>query len=671
MTLFGELSLWVAVLMAAWSTMVSFAGGVQRNARLAASGARAVYATLAFLILAALGLFSALLRSDFTLAYVASQTSANLPTPYKFGAFWAGQSGSLLVWSLALAACAAAAVWSTRRHRPELAPYVAGTLSAMTLLILLISAFGSYPYERLAWPVPDGQGMLPRLQHPSTLFHSPNLYVGFGAAAVPFALAVAAVVTRRLDAEWLGAMRRWALLSWCFLTIGLLVGVWWGYAVVGWVPVWEWHPAASAAVLPWLTGTAFLHSVTVQEKRGMLRTWSVTLVIATFLLTVVGALGTSAASVASVPSLPKSAGYWLAAGLVAGIGVSAYLVHTRLRELEPPARLERQVSREGGLLLGSLLLAAAAGAVYVDSLLPSFGRAVGNETPGAGPFQPGVSVALVIAIVALMGVGPLIGWRRSSSSTLRRQLGASGVAGAVAGVLLFALGMRDGYALLTYMLCTFVAGTIVQVLARGVVARRAIHGGGRAAALVQPVTEDRQRYGGSIAHLGIVVLAAALAGQPFRRAFDVSLSPGETFTTTDPFGQEWSFSSNGVSRFQQLNRHVTAVAVRAARSGRGPNLITTETRQYFDRRGVPTYEPVTAAGILGTWRQDVFVVLAGVRGDERADLRVTFNPLVRWVWVGGAIVVIGGLVVLWPRTAPRRLERSRAVATHEPAVRER
>jgi cytochrome c-type biogenesis protein CcmF len=670
MTSLGEFALWVAVLMAAWSTMVSFAGGVQRNGSLAASGARAVYATLAFLMLSALGLVSALLRSDFTLAYVASHTSANLPTPYKLGGLWAGQSGSLLLWSLALAACAALAVWSTRRRRPELAPYVAATLSAVTLLILLVSAFGSNPYERLAFPLADGRGMLPRLQHPGMLVHSPMLYLGFSAAAVPFAFAVGAIITGRPDARWSGDARRWALLSWCVLTIGLLLGMWWRYREFGSgsYPVWSY--AESAALPSWLCGTAFLHSVTVQENRGMLRMWSMMLVLATFLLSIIGALLTSAGSIGSVFSLTRPAGYWFAALLIAGVGAFAYLVRTRIRDLEPPARLERQMSREASLLLGSLLLVGIAVPMLAGLFVPSPSGADGSAPTSAAPFRLRLVVPFLLTLLALMGMGPLIPWGRSSMSTLRRRLAAPVAAAAVAGLLLFGLGMRVGSALAVYLLAVFVLGTIVQEFANGVAARRAIRGEGRTMALMRLLTESRRPYGGYIAHVGIVVVIAALAGLSFRKAFDVSLSPGETFTATDPFGREWSFSSNGVSRFQQLNRHVTAVAVQAARKGRGPNLITTETRQHFDRRGVPTHEPSNDAGILGTWRQDVFVVLAGVAGDERADLRITFNPLVRWVWLGGAIMVIGGLIVGWPEAEQRRREPGGSVGQHGPAMRE-
>ena len=658
MTLVGELSLWVAVLMAAWGTIVSFAGGALRNRSLVLSGERAVHATLAFVLLASIGLWSALLRSDFSFKYVASYTSANLPTAYKISALWAGQSGSLLFWTLILAMYAAIAVSLNRNRLRELAPYVAGTLSAVTLFFLLVTAFGSNPYERLSWLPPDGRGMNPQLQNPGMALHPPNLYLGYVATAVPFAFAVAALVTRRLNAEWLGAVRRWALLSWVFLTVGILLGMWWAYVELGWGGYWAWDPVENASLLPWLTGTAFLHSVMVQEKRGMLRKWNVTLVIATFLLAVFGTFITRSGIVSSVHSFAQSSvGYWFAGFLAIGIVASAYLVATRLPDLRATANLESVVSREASFLFNNLLLVGIAFSVLWGTLFPIISEAVrGTRITVGAPFFNQVNVPLGLALLALTGIGPLIAWRRASVVNLRRQFTGSAVAGVVAGTLLYALGMRDGYALMAYVLGAFVMGTVAQEFAKGVRARRVMYGESAAAALVQLVARNRRRYGGYIVHVGIVVLFAAFAGLAFKKELDVSLLPGETFATTDPYGQSWTFSSNGVSRYDQLNRQVIAVALSATSGERRAGLITSEKRQYVDSRGAPTFEPSTEAGILEMWRQDVYVVLAGVSAGETAEVRINFNPLVRWVWLGGFIMIIGGLIVMWPQAERRRRE---------------
>ncbi|MGI8843414.1 MAG: heme lyase CcmF/NrfE family subunit [Gemmatimonadaceae bacterium] len=671
MTLVGELSLWVALLMAAWGTTVSFAGGALRNRSLVLSGERAVHATLAFVVVASIGLWSALLRSDFSFKYVASYTSANLPAAYKISAFWAGQSGSLLFWTLILAMYAATAVRLNRNRLPELAPYVAGTLSAVTLFFLLVTAFGSNPYERLSWLPPDGRGMNPQLQNPGMALHPPSLYLGYVATTVPFAFAVAALITRRLDAKWLGAVRRWALLSWVFLTTGILLGMWWAYVELGWGGYWAWDPVENASLLPWLTGTAFLHSVMVQEKRGMLRKWNVTLVMATFLLAVFGTFITRSGIVSSVHSFAQSSvGYWFAGFLVMGIVASAYLVTTRLPDLKATAHLESVVSREASFLFNNLLLVGIAFSVLWGTLFPIISEAVrGIRITVGAPFFNQVNVPLGLALLALAGIGPLIAWRRASIANLRRQFTGSAVVGVVAGTLLFALGMRDGYALAAYVLGAFVLGTVAQEFARGVRARRVMYGESTGGALVQLVARNRRRYGGYIVHVGIVVLFAAFAGLAFKKEFNVSLAPGGTFSATDPYGRRWTFTSNGVSSYDQLNRQVVAVALSATSGERRAGLITSEKRQHVDSRGASTFEPSTEVGILETWRQDVYVVLAGVSAGETAALRISFNPLVRWVWLGGVIMIIGGLIVMWPQAERRRAESSyRAVLSPQAAA---
>lgn len=401
----------------------------------------------------------------------------------------------------------------------------------------------------------------------------------------------------------------------------------------------------------------------------MLRKWNVTLVIATFLLAVFGTFITRSGIISSVHSFAQSTvGYWFAGFLILGIAVSAYLVSTRLKDLKATARLESMVSREASFLFNNLLLVGIAFSVLWGTLFPIISEAVrGTKITVGAPFFNQVNIPLGLLLLALTGVGPLIAWRRASVKNLRRQFTGPVVCGLVAGMLLIAFGMRDVYALIAYVLAAFVMGTIVQEFAKGTRARRAMHGENYVTALVHLIARNRRRYGGYIVHVGIVVLFAAFAGLAFKKEFDVSLAPGETFTATDPYGDEWTFTSNGVSRFEQLNRQVTAVALQATRAGDKPELITSEKRQHVDSRGVPTFEPSTEVGIHESWRQDVYVVLAGVTEGERAEIRITFNPLVRWVWFGGVIMLIGGLIVMWPQAQTKRVQ-SGYLAPLEPAT---
>ena len=311
MILVGELSLWVALLMAAWTTTVSFSGGLQGRADLVKSGERAMYATFGFTLLVSIGLWTALFTHDFSIMFVASYTSANLPKVYTFTAFWAGQAGSLLFWALVLTAYSAVAVFTNRRSNRAMMPYVTGTLGVVSLFFLMTMAFGANPFERLDWVPPDGRGMNPQLQNPGMAAHPPMLYLGYIATAIPFAFAIGALITRQLDAQWLGAVRRWALVSWFFLTIGIVMGMWWAYVELGWSGYWAWDAVENSSFLPWLTVTAFLHSIMIQEKRGMLRKWNVTLVVLSFLLTILGTFITRSGIIESVHAFAQSpVGNW-------------------------------------------------------------------------------------------------------------------------------------------------------------------------------------------------------------------------------------------------------------------------------------------------------------------------------------------------------------------------
>jgi cytochrome c-type biogenesis protein CcmF len=672
--LIGELSLWVALLMATWCATVSFAGGAARRADLIASGERAMYATLLFVVLASAGLWTALLTHDFSLKFVASFTSANLPTVYTITAFWAGQAGSLLFWCLVLVLYSATAVWANRRSNRALMPYVTGTLAVITAFFLATMCFSSgdrsaNPFARLDWIPPDGRGMNPQLQNPGMAAHPPMLYLGYVATAVPFAFAIAALVTRRLDAEWLAAVRRWSLVSWFFLTIGITLGMWWAYVELGWGGYWAWDPVENASLLPWLTGTAFLHSIMIQEKRGMLRKWNVTLVVSTFLLAILGTFITRSGVIESVHSFAQSpVGNWFAGFLLVSVAVTAYLVATRLKDLEAKASLESMVSREAAFLYNNLVFVGIAFSVLWGTLFPIISEAVrGSKITVGAPFFNTVNVPLGLLLLALTGIGPLIAWRRASVANLKRQFSVPLAGGLFVGAALFALGMRHAYALVSYTLAGFVLTTILQEFYKGVGARRRMHGENPVVALARLVGRNRRRYGGYVVHLGMVMIFAAFAGLAFKKEFDVTLNTGETFETTDPWGHRWTFVSQGVSRFEALNRQVTALVLQPVRDGKPTRVITTEKRQHVDSRGVPTFEPSTEVGLLESHLQDVYVVLAGVTGEDTAEVRITFNPLVWWVWYGGMIMAIGGLIVMWPQ-AERARSQSGYVTVLKPAA---
>ena len=664
MILIGELSLWVALLMATWAATVSFAGGALKRRDLTVSGERAIYATLTMIVLASAGLWTALFTHDFSIKYVASFSSANLPKVYTFTAFWAGQAGSLLFWALILAIYSSIAVYNNRAKNRELMPYVSGTLAVVMIFFLATLCLGANPFERLDWIPPDGRGMNPQLQNPGMAIHPPNLYLGYVGTTIPFAFAIAALITRRLDAGWLTAIRKWTLISWFFNTTGIVLGMWWAYVELGWGGYWAWDPVENASLLPWLVNTAFLHSIMVQEKRGMLRKWNVTLVVSTFLLSIFGTFITRSGIISSVHSFAQSpVGSWFAGFLVLSIIVTAYLVGTRLNDLEAKANLESMVSREAAFLYNNVVLVGIAFSVLWGTLFPIITEAVRGEKITVGPpFFNTVNIPLGLTLLLLTGIGPLIAWRRASLGNLQRQFATPSLAGLTVGFVLFIFGMRDFTAILAYTFAGFVAMTVIQEFYKGVGARRRMYGEALVPAFGRLISRNRRRYGGYIVHMGIVIVFAGFAGLAFKKEADVTLRDGDAKELVDPFGHKWRFVSQGISRYDLLNRQVTALALDLSRDGKRAGVLTTEKRQHVDSRGAPTFEPSTEVGIRESWRQDVYVVLAGVGENETAEIRITFNPLVRWVWLGGGLMALGGLIVMWPHAERKRVQSGYAVS---------
>jgi cytochrome c-type biogenesis protein CcmF len=653
--------------MATWAATVSFAGGYQGRHDLIASGERGIYATLAMVVLASVGLWTAIFTHDFSFKYVASFTSANLPKAYLFTSFWAGQAGSLLFWCLILAIYSAIAIYTNRTRNRALMPYVSGTLALVLIFFLATMCLGANPYERLDWIPPDGRGMNPQLQNPGMAIHPPNLYLGYVGTTIPFAFAIAALLTRKLDTEWLAAVRKWALLAWFFNTTGILLGMWWAYVELGWGGYWAWDPVENASLLPWLVNTAFLHSIMVQEKRGMLRKWNVTLVVSTFLLAIFGTFITRSGIISSVHSFAQSpVGKWFAGFLILAIIGTTYLVSTRLKDLEARAELESMVSREAAFLYNNLIFVGIAFSVLWGTLFPIITEAVRGEKITVGPpFFNAVNIPLGLLLLLLTGIGPLIAWRRASIANLQRQFVGPVIALITAPFVLLIFGMRDVAAIMAYAFAAFVAMTVVQEFYKGVGARRRMYGEAVPQAFTRLIARNRRRYGGYIVHMGVVVIFCAFAGLAFKRENDLTLKPGDSRELMDPFGHNWIFVSQGISQYDALNRQVTAIALDISRDGKPLGVLSSEKRQHVDSRGVPTFEPSTEVGIRSSFKQDVYLVLAGVRSDDSAEIRVTFNPLVRWVWLGGGLMAIGGLIVMWPQAQRRRAQAGYA-ATMEP-----
>jgi cytochrome c-type biogenesis protein CcmF len=651
MTFLGEFSLWLAFLVGSWCAVLAFSGRWRERPALARTVTRATHALFVTLAAAALALWVGLATHDFNIEYVASYTSRNLPSYFVVSALWAGQKGSLLFWAVVLSLFGSLAQGLTPRRYAPLLPYVAGVTSAVVVFFVTVMLFAANPFERLAFTPLDGRGLNPQLQNVGMIVHPPMLYLGYISITIPFAFAIAALLSRRLDTGWIHAIRKWTLVSWLFLSIGITLGMWWAYVELGWGGYWAWDPVENASLLPWLTMTAFLHSVMIQEKRGMLKRWNLGLIVGTFLLSIFGTFITRSGVIASVHSFTQSSvGYFFLAFLVI-VGTFAFtLLHTRWPDLEPEAHLDAVVSREAAFLFNNLALVGIAFSVLWGTLFPILSEAVrGTKITVGPPFFNRVNVPLGLLLLALTGIGPLIAWRRASTANLRRQFTAPLATAAAVLAIALAVGMRDLYPIVTLVLGGFTGATVTQEFYRGVRARRRMHGESAPTALVHLVARNRRRYGGYLVHTGILIYFVAFSGMAFSVEREATLRPGESVTLRSPFGHEYRFTHVGISQYEALNRLVSAASVDVSRDGQRVGLVTSEKRQHVDSFKRPTFEPSTEVGIRSDLREDLYVVFAGaVNGTEQAVYRFNINPLVWWVWFGGVVLVLGGLTTMWP-----------------------
>lgn len=679
MTILGQLALWLALLLGVWGTATGFLGGRTGRPELIRSSERAVYALFGVIAVASLSLLVALLKRDFNVAYVASYTSRDLPLVYTLSAFYGGQNGSLLFWALILSLFAAAAQWLTPSRYRELMPYVAGVTSAVTLFFIITMVIGdSNPFQRLQFTPPDGAGLNPQLQNPGMAIHPPMLYLGYVSITIPFAFAVAALLSRRLDTGWIHAIRKWTLLSWTFLSVGITLGMWWAYVELGWGGYWAWDPVENASFLPWLTMTAFLHSVMIQEKRGMLKKWNIILVIISFLLSIFGTFITRSGIIASVHSFTQSdIGYYFLAFLVISVLLLGWLLWTRLPLLEAETHLESMLSREASFLFNNLLLVGMAFSILWGTMFPIISELVrGTQITVGPPFFNRVNIPIGLALLLFTGVGPLIAWRKASARNLRRHFAAPAAAAVIVAVLSFALRVSDVYSIVAWSLGAFVLTGIVQEFGRGMGARHRLHAESYPLAFARLIGRNRRRYGGYIVHVGIVIYFIAFTGMAFRHEIQANLKPGESVTLRSAFGYDYEFTHLGISQFKALNRYVTAASVEVTRNGERVAVMRSEKRQHV-KCSVPaspcptqferaSFEPSTEAGIRSDLREDIYIVFAGaVDGTEEAVYRFTLTPLVWWIWFGGVVLVTGGIVVMWPGAGPSRRSPRRAHAGYE------
>src|SRR5881392_3238195 len=532
MPVLGRACLILALVACAYGIGASLYGARAGRREWADSGRRAVYALAGLLTISFGVLELAFLRSDFSFAVVQSHSSTTTPTFYKAAAAWSSQEGSLLLWAWLLAMWSSLVLFSTRRRMRAITPYATAMLLGFGAFFCGLLVFAASPFHVLASAPAEGNGLNPLLRHPSMMIHPPMLYSGHTLFAVPFAFAVGALASRRLDAEWIRSTRPFTLAAWFFLGCGIVLGARWSYSELGWGGYWAWDPVENASLMPWLTGTAFLHSVMIQEKRGMLKVWNVSLILATGTLAVLGTFLVRSGILDSIHAFGAST---LGVPFVSLIGLmiagSVYLVVTRRDALRSEHRLDSLLSREAVFVANNLVLVGLAFVVFWGTFFPLISEAVTGTKAAVGPpWFNRYTVPLALLLVLLSGIGPVIAWRRATLANARRNFLWPTVAAAVVLVALLTIGVTgSATAFIMFVFAAFVVGVLGQELWRGVGARRAMTSEGPARSVVSLVRRNRRRYGGYTVHLGMAVLFVGVAASSaFQHVRDVRLRPGQS-----------------------------------------------------------------------------------------------------------------------------------------------
>ena len=643
----GSFTLLVAFVACSYAAAISVAGARRRSSRLIDSGIGAFYLVTALMLLASAVIVHAFVTEDYSITYVDHYSDSAQPLFYKIASYWGGLDGSIMFWVTLLSIFGASAVYSNRERQRELIPYVVAVIAVVQMFFLFVMIVHTNPFSTYLTQAPvDGRGLNPLLQNFYMVIHPPSLYTGFVGMTIPFAFGLAALITGHLDDSWLRAVRRWTMMSWLFLTLGLTLGMIWAYEELGWGGYWGWDPVENAALLPWFTATAFLHSVMVQERRSMLRVWNMTLVIMTFFLTIFGTFLTRSGIVQSIHAFGQDTALaWMfTVFMVALLTISFGLVIYRLPLLRARNELESWVSREAAFLVNNWILLFSAVFVLFATMFPTLSEAVTGARLTVGPpFFTKWMLPIGLILLTLTGVGPLLAWRRSSPSNLRYQFTWPVLLAAATMGGLYAAGFRVWVSGLCFGLCAFVCGTISQEFVRGAFVRREATGTDIFTALVGLVAGSRRRYGGYIVHVGIVLMFLGFAGSGYKVDTQLLLRPGQETEIGRYTVRYDRLTETSDARKQMITASMTVLVDGETVTQLYP------ARWFFYKH---ESEPTTEVGMRHTVAEDLYIVLAGYEmSDQAASFQITVNPLVNWIWFGFAVLALGTGIALLPESA--------------------
>ncbi|HWT45702.1 MAG TPA: cytochrome c-type biogenesis CcmF C-terminal domain-containing protein [Vicinamibacterales bacterium] len=643
----GTFILLTTFVVAAYAIAASIAGARRRSRRLVESGVGAFYLTAALMTVASCIIIHAFVTGDFTIKYVQHYSDSAQPLAYKIASYWGGLDGSIMFWVFLLSVFGTVAIATNRERHRELIPYVVATIAATEMFFIFIMVVHNNPFSTFLTAAPvEGRGLNPLLQNFYMAIHPPSLYTGFVAMTIPYAFGIAALASGHLDDAWLRAVRRWTMIGWLFLTFGLTLGMLWAYEELGWGGFWGWDPVENAGLLPWFTATAFLHSVMVQERRGMLRVWNVTLVIVTFFLTIFGTFMTRSGVVQSVHAFGEDRwlAYLFSGFMVVILAFSFGLVIYRLPLLKARHELDSWVSREAAFLANNWILLFSAFFVLFATMFPTLSEAVSGERLTVGPpFFNKWMLPIGLVLLLLTGIAPLLAWRKSTIRNLFEQFTWPAAAAAVTGGGVYALGIHVWASLTCFALCAFVGVTILQEFVRGANVRKEATGTDRFTALVGLVARSRRRYGGYIVHLGIVLMFLGFAGQGYKHDEQLLLKPGQQAAVGG-----YTILHNAITVTSDQQKQMVTGDVTVLRKGKTIASMY-PAKWFFDRH---EQEPTSEVAIRRTPAEDLYIVLAGYDvSTQTATYAVTINPLVDWVWFGFGVLAIGTGIALLPERA--------------------